>query len=109
MGRNVASNGYKPITKIITNQKGKKEKMKVKDCALCYANDSIIITLKESRKNWRYYLIKYDEKTKVPFDFIKYEKIVYYFSELSEDILESEVLSIFAQDEGVIEIIANKE
>ena len=83
--------------------------MKVKDCTLCYANDSIIIALKDSRKNYRYYLIKYSEKTKVPFGFIKYEKIANYFSELSEDILEAEVLSIFAQGKGVIEIIANKE
>ena len=83
--------------------------MRVKDCALCNANDSIMITLIDSRENYRHYLIKFSEKTKVPFDFIKYENIAHYFSELSEDILEAEVLAIFAHDKGIIEIIAHKE
>ena len=83
--------------------------MKVKDCTLCYACDSIIISLKESREKYRRYLIKYSEKTEVPFEFYNYENIVYYFCELSEDILEAEVLAIFAHDKGIIEIIAHKE
>ena len=82
--------------------------MKVKECSLCYANKSIIISLKGGKKDY-WYLVKYSEKSKTPFQFLNYENIVYYFDELSEDILESKVLAIYAQSEGIIEIIAHKE
>lgn len=82
--------------------------MKVKDCTSCYLNDSIVISLKSGKKHY-WYLVKYSEKSETPFEFLNYESIIYNFSELSEDILESEVSTIYARGEGIIEIIAHKE